>query len=109
MTRVYDIFDKISIVTIAIGLILGIYLAFNHNSSNLWFDAIPFILIIAVIMTLPPLFDLLHAMHKYGEKFSLPAIVEAFLLNIAILVVCTAFGIVIGSFYIGNLMSLSNK
>ncbi len=102
MTRVYDIFDKISIVTIAVGLILGIYLAFNHNSSNLWFDAIPFILIIAVIMTLPPLIDMLYSMHKHTGKFSLPAIVEAFLLNIAMLVVCTAFGIVLGSFYIGN-------
>lgn len=105
MTRVYNMFDKTSIVTIAIGFILGIYLAFNHNSSNLWFDAIPFIIIIALIMTLPPLIDLLHAMRKYGEKFSLPAIVEAFLLNIAILVVCTAFGIVIGSFYIGNFVT----
>ncbi len=105
MTRVYYIFDKTSIITIAIGFILGIYLAFNHNSSNLWFDAIPFILIIAVIMTLPPLIGLLHSMRKYGEKFSVPAIVEAYLLNVAILVVCTAFGIVIGSFYIGHFVT----
>ena len=98
MTRVYDIFDKVSIITIAIGLILGIYLAFNYNSSNVWFDAIPFIIVIAMIMTLPPLFDSFYLMRKHGAKFSVPAIVEAFLLNIAILVVCTAFGIVLGCF-----------
>ena len=105
MTRVYDIFDKFSIITIAIGFILGIFLAFNHNSSNIWFDAIPFIIIIALIMTLPPIIDLMQSVRKYGEKFSWPAIIEAFLLNVAMLVVCTAFGIVIGSFYIGNFIT----
>ncbi|MBQ2652034.1 MAG: hypothetical protein IJF83_00615 [Methanobrevibacter sp.] len=105
MTRVYYIFDKVSIITIIIGFILGIYLAFNHNSSNLWFDAIPFIIVIAAIMTLPPIFDLIHSVKKYGEKFSWAAIVEAYFLNVAMLVVCTAFGIVIGSFYIGNFIT----
>lgn len=105
MTRVYDIFDKFSIITIIIGFILGIYLAFNHNSSNLWFDAIPFIIIIAAIMTLPPLLDSLKSDEKHTEKFSWPAIIEAYLLNVAILFVCTAFGIVIGSFYIGNFIT----
>ena len=105
MTRVYYIFDKFSIITIIIGFVLGIYLAFNHNSSNLWFDAIPFIIIIALIMTLPPIIDLINSVRKYGEKFSWPAIVEAFILNVLMLVVCTAFGIVIGSFYIGNFIT----
>lgn len=105
MTRVYNVFDKFSILTIAIGFILGIFLAFNNTSSNVWFDAIPIIIIIAAIMTLPPLIDLLHAMHKYGEEFSIPAIVEAFLLNVAILVVCTAFGIVAGTVYINNFIA----
>ncbi len=101
MTRVYYIFDKVSIITIIIGFILGIYLAFNNSSSNLWFDAIPFIIIIAAIMTLPPLIDSLNSRKKNQEKFSWPAIIEAFLLNVAILVVCTAFGFVISSFCIG--------
>lgn len=105
MTRVYYMFDKFSIVTIAIGFILGFYLAVNHNSSNLWFDAIPFIIIIAAIMTIPPIVDLIHSVKKYGEKFSWPAIIEAYFLNVAMLVVCTAFGIVIGSFYIGNFIT----
>ena len=53
MTRVYYIFDKFSIITITIGFILGVFLAFNHNSSNIWFDAIPFIIVIAAII--PPI------------------------------------------------------
>jgi ABC-type arginine/histidine transport system permease subunit len=105
MTRVYYIFDKVSIITIIIGFILGIYLAFNHNSSNVWFDAIPFIIIIAAVMTLPPIIGLLYSGKKYNEKFSWPAIIEAYLLNVAILIVCTAFGIVLGSFYIGNFIA----
>ena len=36
MGRVYDIFDKFSIISIAIGLILGIVLAVHHNDSSLW-------------------------------------------------------------------------
>lgn len=105
MTRVYDIFDKFSIITIAIGFILGIYLAFNNSSSNLWFDAIPFIIVIAAIMTLPPLLDLVTTGKKYRSGFSWRQIIEAYFLNVAILVVCTAFGIVLGSFYIGNFVA----
>ena len=102
MTRVYDVFDKFSILNIIIGFALGVYLAFNHSSSNLWFDAIPFIIIIGFIMTLPPIVDSMLRKNKYNDKTSLNAIVEAFLLNVAMITVCTAFGIVIGSFYIGN-------
>lgn len=105
MTRVYYIFDKVSIITIIIGFVLGIYLAFNNSSSNLWFDAIPFIIIIALIMTLPPIIDLLHSGKKHNEKFPWSAIIEAYFLNVAILVVCTAFGIVLGSFYVGNFIT----
>lgn len=101
MTRVYYIFDKVSIITIIIGFILGIYLDFNNSSSYLWFDAIPFIIIIAFIMTLPPLIDSINSKKKHGEDFSWPAIIEAYLLNVAILVVCTAFGFVISSFCLG--------
>ena len=33
---IYDVFDKFSIFNIIIGLILGIYLGFHHNDSELW-------------------------------------------------------------------------
>ena len=101
MTRVYDVFDKFSILNIIIGFALGFYLSFQ-NSSNIWFDAVPFILIIGVIMTVPPIVDAMIRKNNYEDKTSVNAIIEAFILNVAMITVCTAFGIVIGSFYIGN-------
>ena len=109
MTRVYDVFDKFSIVTIIIGFALGVYLAFNHNSSNIWFDAIPFIIVIALILTLPPLIDSIRIKNKYGKDLPVKGLIESYFLNVAILVVCTAFGIVLGSFYIGNFIADNGK
>lgn len=102
MTRVYDVFDKFSILDIIIGFGLGFYLAFNHNSSNLWFEAVPFVIVIGLIMTIPPVVDYIVRKNKYDDHTSARALVEAFLLNVAMIAVCTAFGIVLGSFYIGN-------
>ena len=101
MTRVYDVFDKFSILNIIIGFALGVYLSFQ-NSSNIWFDAIPFILVIGLIMTIPPIIDYFMRKDKFDDHTSGRAIIEAFCLNVAMITVCTAFGIVIGSFYIGN-------
>lgn len=109
MTRVYDIFDKYSILTIIVGFVLGFYLAFNHNSSNVWFDAIPFIIIIALILTLPPIVDSIRLKNKEGKDIPVNGLVEAYFLNVAILIVCTAFGIVLGSFYIGNFIADNGK
>ncbi|WP_298501529.1 hypothetical protein [uncultured Methanobrevibacter sp.] len=109
MTRVYDVFDKFSILAIIIGFVLGFYLAFNHNSSNIWFDAIPFIIVIALILTLPPVIDSIRIKNKTGNDIPINALVEAYFLNVAILVVCTAFGIVLGSFYIGNFIADNGK
>lgn len=105
MGRVYQIFDKFTMLNIIIGFALGFYLGFNHNSSNLWFQAIPIIIIIALIMTLPPIIDVFISKEKHGNKVPVNALVEAFLLNVAVLTVCTAFGIVLGSFYIGNFIT----
>ena len=102
MTRVYYVFDKFSIITIIIGFILGVYLAFNHNSSNLWFDSVPFIIIFGFIMTIPPIVDYFLRRGKFDDDTSINALVEAFILNVLMIAVCTAFGIAIGSFYIGN-------
>lgn len=102
MGRVYQVFDKLSILTIIVGLLLGGYLAINYNSSNLWFIAVPIIIAIAFIITLPVLIDAVVSKDKHDNVFPTRALIEAFLLNIAILIVCTAFGIVLGSFYIGH-------
>ena len=102
MGRVYYVFDKFSIIDILVGFILGFYLAFNHDSSNLWFDAIPFIILFAVIITLPVIIDVFLSKDKHKNEIPVYAILEAFGLNIAMITVCTAFGIVLGSFLIGN-------
>ncbi len=98
MTRVYEVFDKFSILNVVVGLALGIYLAFNHGSSNLWFDSIPFILIIGFIMTIPPIIDYFLRRGKFDDNTSINSLVEAFILNVLMIAVCTAFGIAIGSF-----------
>ncbi|WP_407374486.1 hypothetical protein [Methanobrevibacter sp.] len=104
MTRVYYVFDKLSIIAIIIGFVLGGYLAINYTSSNLWFDAIPLIIIIAFLLTIPIILDFFISKDKHKNKFPYRAVLESFLLNIAILAVCTAFGIALGSFYVNNYM-----
>lgn len=101
MTRVYEIFDKFSILNVFIGLLLGVYLSFNHGSSNLWFVSIPFIIVIGFIMTIPPILDYYLRRGKFNDNTSFNSLIEAFLLNVAMIAVCTAFGIAISSFYTG--------
>ena len=105
MGRIYTVFDKFSIINIIVGLTLGIYLAINHNDSNLWYTAIRFIIILAFILTLLPTAASIYGKYKYGENISIRALLEAFFLNIAMLTVCASFGVVIGSFIIGNFIA----
>lgn len=98
MTRVYDVFDKFSILNVVIGLLLGVYLSINYASSNIWFVSIPFILIIGLVMTLPPIIDYFNRKGKFNDNTSVNALLEAFLLNVAMIAVCTAFGFAICSF-----------
>lgn len=102
MGRVYQVFDKLSIIEIIVGFALGFYLGVNHDSSNLWFDAIPIIILGAFIFIIPLLIDIYLNKSKHNCEFPTRAIIEAYILNVAILTVCTAFGTVLGSFYIGN-------
>lgn len=109
MGKVYDVFDKFSIISIAIGFILGLYLAVNHNDSNLWIRSIPFVLAFSFIMTLPPLISVVMDNVKNNVKFPIKAIIEAFFLNVGMITVCMAFGVVIGSFLIGNVIIDNGK
>lgn len=109
MGRVYDVYNKFSIVGIVIGLLLGIYLAINHNDSNLWINALPYILAFSLLMTIFPITTSLSDNLKNGSKFPTRALIEAFFLNFAIIGVCTAFGVVIGSFLIGNVIADNTK
>lgn len=109
MGKVYDVFDKFSIISIAIGFILGLYLAVNHNDSNLWLRSIPFVLAFSFIMTLPPLISVVVDNVKNNVKFPIKDIIEAFFLNVGMITVCMAFGVVIGSFIIGNVIIDNGK
>lgn len=109
MGKVYDVFDKFSIISIAIGFILGLYLAVNHNDSNLWIRSIPFVLAFSFIMTLPPLISVVMDNVKNNVKFPIKDIIEAFFLNVGMITVCMAFGVVIGSFVIGNVIIDNGK
>ena len=109
MGKVYDIFDKFSIISIAIGFILGLYLAVNHNDSNLWLRAIPFILVFSLIMTLIPFISVVVDNIKNNVKFPIRELIEAFFLNVAMIAVCLAFGVVVGSFLIGNVIVDNGK
>lgn len=103
--RIYSVFDKFSIINIVVGFILGFYLAINHDDSNLWFVAIQFIIIFAFILTLLPTGVAIYAKHKYGENISIRALIETFFLNFAMITVCTSFGVVFGSLFIGNFIA----
>ena len=105
MGMVYDVFDKVSMIPIVLGLIMGNYLAVFHNDSNLWIKSIPFILAFSFILTLIPLFVYLADNLKNNTKFPIADLIEAFFLNIAMIGVCTAFGVVFGSFLIGNVIA----
>lgn len=102
MGRVYNVFDKFSIIDIIVGLALGIYLETNQNSTNLWHTGFQFALIFAGIMTLIPIAATLYAKIKRDEKIPIRALIEAFVLNFAMIGVCLAFGVVIGSLLVGN-------
>ena len=97
MTRVYDVFDKFSILNIVIGLLLGVYLSINYASTNIWFVSVPLILIIGLVMTLPPIIDYFNRKGKFNDNTSASALLEAFLLNVAMIAVCSAFGFAICS------------
>lgn len=98
MTRVYEVFDKLSILNVIIGFALGIYLSFNNNGSNIWFESIPVILIIGLIMTIPPIIDYYRRKGSFNDNTSINSLIEAFLLNVGMIAVCTAFGFAICSF-----------
>ena len=102
MGKIYDAFDKYCILDIIIGFIFGIYLAVNHNDAHIWLIATQFVLIFSFVVSLVPIGVAIHSKYKYSEKIPVKALLEAFALNVAMTAVCAAFGVVIGSFVIGN-------
>ena len=104
MGRVYNVFDKFSIICIIVGFAFGLYLTINHNDSNMWINAVPFVLVFALFMTLLPTFSVILAKITNDEKIQIKELIEAYFLNVAMTGVCTAFGLVLGSFIFGSLV-----
>ena len=104
MGIIYDVFDKFSIINIIVGLGLGVYLALHNSDSDLWVHMIPFVIVFSLIMTFLPTFVALLAKIQNDSDFSIGAIIEAFFLNVAMVTVCTAFGLVFASLALGSLI-----
>ena len=102
MGLVYDVFDKFSILDIIIGFALGYYLAVYHNDPNLWVIATIVIIGVGAVISILPILASVRAKMRGEGEISVPELVEAFLLNIAMLAVSTSLGFVIGSIAIGN-------
>ena len=102
MGKIYRIFDKYCIIDIIVGFIFGFYMAVHHNDSQLWVIATIFVVIFALIITLIPIGFAVYSKVKNSENISIPELVEAYLLNLAMTAVCFGFGFIAGSLYIGN-------
>ena len=102
MGLVYDVFDKYSIINIIVGFALGYYLAVFHDDPHVWVIAAIVIVGVGAIISIMPIAASIRAKSRGEAEISIPELVEAFLLNIAMLAVSTSLGFVIGSIAIGN-------
>lgn len=102
MKKAFEVNEKLMIISIIIGFILGIYLAVGHDNPDLWFLIVQWIILLAIIMTLIPSVAGINARRKDSEEFTALDVVRIFALNIAVIAVCTSFGFVLGSILIGN-------
>lgn len=109
MSKVYQVFDKYCVIDIIFGFLLGFYLAIHHNDAHLWFVAIQVVIIFSIIMTLIPVIVSIYDKYKYSKKISVRALIEAFILNLAMTVVPLIFGFVIGSFVVDNYIADNGK
>ncbi len=95
--------EKIMIITIIVGFALGIYLGIGHDNPDLWFIIVQWIILTTFIMSFIATLAGVYAKLRNDEieinKFS-P--IRIFVLNLAIVAVCTSFGFVICSILIGN-------
>ena len=102
MGLVYDVFDKYSIINIIVGFALGFYLAIYHDDPNLWIIAAIVIVGVGAAISIMPINASIGAKSRGEGEISVSELLEAFLLNIAMLAVSTSLGFVIGSITIGN-------
>lgn len=102
MDYIHQINEKLMIISIILGFILGIYLGIGHDNPDLWFQIVLWIFIVAFVMTFIPAIAGVYAKIRRNEEFNPVSIVRIFILNFAIIAVCTSFGFVFCSILIGN-------
>lgn len=102
MDKVQEVNDKLAVITIIIGFILGIYLGIGHDDPNLWWNIVEWIFMTAFIMTFIPTVVGLYANIGDGEEFTILSPIRVFALNFAMLAVSASFGFVFCSILIGN-------
>ena len=103
MDKVQEVNEKLGILTVIVGFILGIYLGIGHDDPNLWFKIVQWIFMITLLMTL--LSTVLGFYAKMADdtaEFNLSSAIRVFALNLAMIAVCTSFGFIFTSILIGN-------
>ena len=91
--------EKLAIINIIVGFILGIYLGLNHNNPDLWWTIIQWGLITTVLITV---IATLMGVYSNREEFKISSVIRIFLLNLAMVAVSLSFGFVLTSIVIGN-------
>lgn len=90
--------EKLAIINIIVGFILGIYLGLNHNDPNLWWDIVTWVLVTAILLTVIAAAMGIHS----GEEYEKLSFIRIFVLNLAMIAVSASFGFVFTSIVIGN-------
>lgn len=95
--------EKLMILTIIIGFLLGIYLGIGHNVPNLWLVIVQWVIITGVIMTvIASLVGIYSKSHDDGEELNKFSILRIFVLNLAVIAVCASFGFLFCSIVMGT-------
>ena len=103
MDKVQQVNEKLMIISIIAGFALGFYLAIGHDNPDLWIIIVQLIFLTAFVMTfIPTLVGLYDKLQNEGAVFKISSPIRIFILNLAVIAVCTSFGFVICSMLIGN-------
>jgi len=95
--------EKLMILTIIVGFILGIYWAMGYDNPDLWIVVVQWIVITTVLMTIIATLMGVYSKSRDGEEeFDKFSIIRIFVLNLAVIAVCTSFGFLFCSIAIGT-------
>ena len=95
--------ERLAIINVIVGFILGIYLGIGHDNPNLWFDVVQWIVLISFILAF--ISTLVGVYAKLGDdaaEFNISSPIRVFVLNLAMVAVSTSFGFIFTSIAIGN-------